>query len=350
MVFDESFVRAARLQEFSAQERLDDHAPAVRNRRFWLRNNTSRQAAALVLLITLAFATAVYMGVRNPTAYSQTRDVEAMRASVVPLAPNGEVPGGSSEKLFAHSPAARLTAGAAGVTLPAAKHTENFSQSQVRAALNTTKEYVVQSALAPNTLSGGSARAVRLLLDPAQSAQFDQSFRRPRADGKHAATGWVVRFDPSAVRLADSPVRVGGTLTVSETSSTALEVVADHTFVYALRPVGSTLASLFVVRRESRLRFDRSDLRDHHLELLENSLQAGPQACSAASADFLRPVLAGQHAKPGGPAGTNPYQAGRPRTTMCGSLAASVQPSLPAADRRGPPRSVDQRGGSGQYR
>ena len=32
VVFDESFVRAARLQEFSAQERIADHAPAVRRR------------------------------------------------------------------------------------------------------------------------------------------------------------------------------------------------------------------------------------------------------------------------------------------------------------------------------
>ena len=65
VVFDESFVRAARLQEFSAQERLSDHAPAVR-RRPPLRRGLSRQALVLVLLIAVAFGTAIYMGVRHP--------------------------------------------------------------------------------------------------------------------------------------------------------------------------------------------------------------------------------------------------------------------------------------------
>lgn len=65
-MFDESFVRAARLQEFSAQERMADHAPAVR-RRPPLRRGLSRQALILVLLIAVAFGTAIYMGVRHPT-------------------------------------------------------------------------------------------------------------------------------------------------------------------------------------------------------------------------------------------------------------------------------------------
>lgn len=65
VVFDESFVRAARLQEFSAQERLADHAPAVR-RRPPLHRGLSRQALILVLLIAVAFGTAIYMGVRHP--------------------------------------------------------------------------------------------------------------------------------------------------------------------------------------------------------------------------------------------------------------------------------------------
>src|SRR3954466_2967517 len=66
VVFDESFVRAARLQEFSAQERLDDHAPAVRNRRPWGRAGGGRQALILIVMIALAFATAIYMGIRHP--------------------------------------------------------------------------------------------------------------------------------------------------------------------------------------------------------------------------------------------------------------------------------------------
>lgn len=64
VVFDESFVRAARLQEYSAEERMADHAPAVRRRP--LHRGLVRQAMILVLLIAVAFGTAVYMGVRHP--------------------------------------------------------------------------------------------------------------------------------------------------------------------------------------------------------------------------------------------------------------------------------------------
>ncbi|CAM5699369.1 putative protein OS=Streptomyces violarus OX=67380 GN=FHS41_003555 PE=4 SV=1 [Streptomyces violarus] len=64
VVFDESFVRAARLG-VSAQERISDHAPAVR-RVAPLRRGLSRQALVLVLLIVFAFGTALYMGVRHP--------------------------------------------------------------------------------------------------------------------------------------------------------------------------------------------------------------------------------------------------------------------------------------------
>lgn len=35
VVFDEDFVRAARLQEFSAEERMGEHARAVRSRSMW---------------------------------------------------------------------------------------------------------------------------------------------------------------------------------------------------------------------------------------------------------------------------------------------------------------------------
>ncbi|MEY7976781.1 hypothetical protein AB8O53_10710, partial [Streptomyces pilosus] len=60
VVFDESFVRAARLREYSARERITDHAPAVRRSPPLRRGGLSRQALVLVLLIAVAFGTAVY--------------------------------------------------------------------------------------------------------------------------------------------------------------------------------------------------------------------------------------------------------------------------------------------------
>ncbi|WP_069811442.1 SCO2583 family membrane protein [Streptomyces sp. TP-A0874] len=333
VVFDESFIRAARLQEFSAQERVEDRTPAVRSRRSWARRGGSRQVMVLAVLITLAFATAVYLGVRGPVQRPVAVVPEPLRATVIPLAPRGAVPGGKPQTLFEHSPAAQFRVGAEGVTLPSAGSTEHFSDSQVLSALDTAKEYIVRSALDPAVLTGKAVRPVRLLLDPAQVDQYDRSMERPVDDGRHPATGWLVRFDPAKVVLADPQVRVEGTLSVSEVAPDQLEVVSDHTFVYALRRVGKTepadRASLFTVRRELRFRLDRGDLRDHHVELRQSHLEAGPMDCSAKMAEYLRPLLAGERAGTTGPAGTDPYTSNAPTTSLCGVLAGRAQPSPP---------------------
>ncbi|MER6124821.1 hypothetical protein ABT173_19675 [Streptomyces sp. NPDC001795] len=330
VVFDESFVRAARLQEYSAQERMADHAPAVR-RRPALQRGLPRQALILVLLIALAFGTAVYMGVRHPYQAPKVQTVEPLRMTVIPLAPQSAVPGSTDpEALYAHSPATQFRVGAEGITLPAARRTAHFSDSEVVAALTTAKDYLVESSLDPAVLTGGAVRPVRILLDPQQLDQFDQSFDHPAADGRHAPTGWLVRFDPSRAQLADRSIRVQGTLQAAETNSDTLEVTADHTLVYALKPTGSDAkakASLFTVRREVTFHFNRDDLRLHQAELVASYLQAGPLACAEDSANHLRPLLAGQTAKAGGPAATDPYATGS-ATALCGSLSTSAQPKM----------------------
>jgi hypothetical protein len=330
VVFDESFVRAARLQEFSAQERIGDHAPAVR-RRPPMRRGLSRQALVLVLLIAVAFGTAIYMGVRQPYEPPAAQPTEPLRMTVIPLAPQAPVPGSTNpENLYAHSPAAQFRIGAEGITMPATRRTAHFSDSQVVAALSTAKDYLVASALAPEVLNGSTVRQARTLLDPQQLDQFDQSFERPTADGRHAPTGWLVRFDSSRAELADSRIRVQGTLQAAEYDASTLEVIADHTFVYALRPADSddkAKSSLFTVRRELHFRFDRDDLRTHQAELVVSYIQAGPLACSEDSTNHLRPLLAGQTAKAGGPAGTDPFARGS-ATALCGSLAQSAQPKV----------------------
>lgn len=342
VVFDESFVRAARLQEFSADERLGEHhSPAVKTRHAWMRLGGSRQAVLLVLLIILAFGTAVYMGVRHPYKTPEQVRAQPLRSSVVPLAPPGEVPGATPQDLFAHSPAADYRIGAAGVNLPPVARTEHFSDGQIVSALTIAKDYIVRSSLDPATLTGGSVRPVRLLLDTGQLDQFDRSMARPDDNGRYAATGWLVRFDPEQTRLADPNVRVNGTLSASELSPDALDITADYTFVYAVRPapgapqnpagaeVGKATpgaASLVTVRREMRFRIARDDLGDRRLEVLQSSLQAGPLACSSQPADALRPLFAGQHAGDDRPAGTDPYARDRANPSLCGELAPSAQP------------------------
>ncbi|MCS0601506.1 hypothetical protein NX794_09735 [Streptomyces sp. LP11] len=331
VVFDESFVRAARLQEFSAEERMADHAPAVR-RRPPLRRGLTRQLLVLAVLIAVAFGTAIYMGVRHPyPSPAARRSVEALRMTVLPLAPTGKVPGAAdAATLFAHSPAAPYDIGAEGVPLPAARATAHFSDSQVVAALTTAKDYIVRSSLYPEVLTGRAVAPARALLDPDQLDQFDQSLDHPAADGRHAPTGWLVRFDPAQLRLADDRIRVRGTLQVTESDAATLEITADHTFVYAVRPAGAAAGaavSLFTVRREVTFRFDRDDLRTHQVQLATSHVQAGPLSCAEDTGAYLHPLLAGRRARAGGPAGTDPYQPGA-APALCGTLAPGAEPKV----------------------
>ncbi|MFJ8856825.1 hypothetical protein ACIRD8_00145 [Streptomyces sp. NPDC102451] len=335
LVFDESFVRAARLQEFSAQERMGDHARAVRSLPGRpTRRHRSRAGIALVVLIALAFATAVYMGFRNPYPTPVGRRAEPLRTTVIPLAPRSPVPGGTAESLLADGPAAEHRTGASGINLPPVRRTQNFSDSQVTIALTTAKDYLVGSSLDPDVLTAGVVRPVGRLLDPDQTAQFDRSMDSPADDGEHSATGWLVRFDPAEVELADTDVRVHGTLSYTEAGADTLEVVSDHTFTYALRPAVSGPhradgASLFTVRRVLHFLLDREDIRLHRLEVRSAYVQAGPQSCSADTTGTLRPLLAGERADTRGPAGTDPYATGVPAATLCGTLAVSSPPQDP---------------------
>ncbi|MEU2059279.1 hypothetical protein [Streptomyces sp. NPDC013455] len=331
VVFDESFVRAARLREYSAEERMADHAPAVR-RRPPLHRGLTRQALILAALIAIAFTTAIYMGLRQPYDSPQARrSVEPLRTTVIPLAPQGKVPGATdAERLYAHSPAARFETGAEGIPLPASRSTAHFSDSQVVTALTTAKDYIVRSSLHPEVLTGRDVHPARALVDPDQLDQFDRSLDHPAADGRHAPTGWMVRFDPARAELADDRIRVSGDLRAAETDSATLEVTADHTFVYALRPTGAASdapASLFTVRRELTFRFDHADLRTRQVQLATSYVQAGPLACAEDATAYLRPLLAGQTARSGGPAGTNPYETDS-ATALCGTLSTSAQPKV----------------------
>ncbi len=349
VVFDEDFVRAARLQEYSAQERMGEHARAVRSRSIWSGGGSSRpgtstpsrgarQGMLLVLLVAVAFAAAVYMGVRNPAAPLPDSRTEALSSTVVPLAPTGPVPGGRPVDLFAKSPAAEYRVGAAGITLPAVRRTHHFTDGQIVTALSIAKDYLVQSSLDPDVLAGTATRPVRVLLDPDQLAQFDRSMTSPSGDGRHAATGWLVRFDQDTAVVADSRVRVNGTLAYVETSPDVLEVTTDHTFVYAVRPAAGSPAaadgaSLFTVRRELRLRFDREDLTARRAELVQAYVMAGPQDCSTEPAEGFRPLLAGAGPTTVGPAASDPYASGHPRRSagLCGVLAPEATATAPVS-------------------
>ncbi|MCX2969895.1 MULTISPECIES: SCO2583 family membrane protein [Streptomyces] len=346
-VFDESFVRRARLQEYSAQERLADHEHPVRPLPASARAGGSslKQGIVLFALVVLAFGAALYMGVTGPYEQPAAQRSQPLRATIVPLVPQGTVPGGTPDALFAAGPAADFGTGAAGVTLPRSTATRDFSDSQVLAALTLGKEYVVASAIDARVVTGEATAPVRNLLVDDQRARFDRSLRAASGADSGAsagpaagpaappATAWLVRLDPEHAALADPGVRVRGTMTVSQQGRDVLKVTTDHVFVYAVRSAdaadaaGETRESaLFTVRRQVRLQIGREDLPRQRLSVEHVVLQAGPLPCSAVSADRLRPVLAGERVAQDEATGIDPY-ADRPSgSPVCGTLAEAAQP------------------------
>ncbi|MFF4651908.1 hypothetical protein [Streptomyces sp. NPDC001380] len=246
VVFDESFVRAARIRELSARERLGfaDRRPSGRGPRSAAL--LPRQAFALMLLIAVAFAAAVYMGVRHPYRQPE-RSRTLLTTTVVPLAPRsapraagGSTTDGPFARFDRRTDGAGFADGMVGLTLPAPTATKRFPEEQVTRALAAVQQFLFASSLDSKVLVEGGTGAVRDLLVPAQRAQFDDSVGNPRDDLHHAATGWMVRFDPAQVTLAVSKVKVTGTMSFRDADDDTLEVLTDHTFVYALQAAPRT--------------------------------------------------------------------------------------------------------------
>lgn len=326
VVFDESFVRAARLRESSAQERLSGTVRAVRVRHPLARAGAHRQAFVLALLIALAFGSAVYMGIRHPYRPAALAPSGPLRVTLVPLVPQGVVPAATADPLFAADSGSRYRVGAAGITLPAVRATAHFTGDQVLEALTVAKEYLVASSLDEAALTGEDLRMVRDLLAPGELDQFNRSLTRPADDGEHAATGWLVRFDPAHITLADPGVRVQGTMKVSDHGA-GLQVATDHTLVYSVRAAGSghRPPSLFTVRRQLRLYFDRDDLIAHQVEVQQASIEAGPLACTSDPSAYFHPLLTGQTAPAG--TGTDPFDRHAPMASTCGLLRTVTAPA-----------------------
>ncbi|SOD64533.1 hypothetical protein SAMN06297387_117100 [Streptomyces zhaozhouensis] len=325
IVFDDSFVSSARLQEYSAEQRLVDHTVAVRDRApeqpLGIVRTVPKQGLALAMIILLAFAAAIYLGANNP--YQSPRSLAAGRpaGSTVALVPDGEVPGDIDvELLYGTGPVREFGVGPGGLELPDPKPTTHFSREQVMTALTLAKEYLTASALNPDVLVGGSRSEVRELLGVEQQDQFDVAM--DGEGGPSWATDWLVRFDQDRVEMADPHVRVDGVFTFTEATDDMLEIAGHHVFVYALRSSESmgAPASLFGVRREVRFQFGKEELRDRNVVLRQVDTLAGPMACEADPADAYAPLLAGETASQRLAGGIDPLTAEQDRPVLCAAL------------------------------
>nr|WP_166682522.1 hypothetical protein [Streptomyces sp. 846.5] len=364
-------MRAARIQELSAQERLSAGSRPIRGR--GLRGGgLSRQALALMLLVAIAFSAAVYLGTKHPYPQAGAGSAAELSMTVVALQPGaGGVPtlapvaSGSATAAATTTTTAAVTAtasagasaaasasastevdprnyalGPAGLILPNAGATDHFSKNQVAQALILAQNYVEVSSLDTGVLFGGRTDLVRDLLASGQRSQFDQSISSPADDGKHEATGWLVRFDATKVKAAaGQETRVQGSFTVPKEVDGALQLTGDHTFVYALTPVSADGTQqptvLFTVRRQVVYRFTAADLAANRVELTTSATEAGPMACDAASAArYFTPVLptttatAAASTKAGPVASTaptqavvDPYDQSRSVWSLCGVMS-----------------------------
>ncbi|MCX5212957.1 hypothetical protein OG689_27415 [Kitasatospora sp. NBC_00240] len=328
VVFDESFVRAARIQELSARERLSGgFGRATRPRiGFGGLGTVPRQAVALLLLIVVAFAAAVYFGISSPGRPGAEPAGSQLTVSLVALGPTSPVqPVADPAAPFAGLPAGYKD-GSIGLGVPAGAATAHYTRVEVTRALDTAQRYLVASALAPRTLVQGVTTDVRGFVTTGEQVQFDQSVSTPRDDQHHAATGWMVRFDPSKIALAADTVKVAGTVRIDEADDGALQITTDHTFVYAVRAADGPATgpvTLLSVRRELRMEFDRGDIAVAQLRLVDAVAQIGPAACGTPQTTFLQPILAtpGGTAPPAPPA-VDPADRAAPAWQQCGVLAA----------------------------
>ncbi|MBV6703255.1 hypothetical protein [Kitasatospora aureofaciens] len=329
VVFDESFVRAARIQELSARERLSgSFGRATRPRvRLGPLGTVPRQALALLLLILLAFAAAVYFGVSSPKGTTARPEGSQLTVSLVSLSPASVVrPVADPANPFAALPVG-YSDGAIGLGTPAGAATEHFSRVEVTKALDTVQRYLVASSLAPATLVQGATADVRAFVTPGEQAQFDAGVAQPVDDRHHAVTGWMVRFDPAQVALASDTVKVAGAMRIDEADSGTLQITTDHTFVYALKPAGAPSGApvtLETVRRQLTFEFDRIDLGSAQLRLVDSVIQAGPEPCTTSMAGFLQPVLATPQGAPvPAPPAVDPGNHAHPAWQVCGVLTGS---------------------------
>ncbi|WP_327676848.1 SCO2583 family membrane protein [Kitasatospora sp. NBC_00458] len=338
VVFDESFVRAARIQELSARERLAGaYGRATRPKvRLGPLGTVPRQALALLLVILLAFAAAVYFGVSSPTRPTARPEGSQLTVSLVALSPASAVRAvADPASPFAGLPPG-YSDGAIGLGTPAGSATGHFSRVEVTKALDTVQRYLVASSLAPATLVQGATSDVRAFVTPGEQAQFDASVAQPTDDRHHALTGWLVRFDPAQVALAADTVKVAGAMRIDEADTGTLQITTDHTFVYALKAAGAPSGApvtLETVRRQLTFEFDRTDLASARLRLVDSVLQAGPAPCDGSLAGFVQPVLAGADgaspaagsaaSPPTAPPAVDPGNHARPAWQVCGVLAGS---------------------------
>jgi hypothetical protein len=191
---------------------------------------------------------------------------------------------------FAGTPAHTYPEGAAGITLPPARATGDFTAKQVADALASVKRALVASHLDEATLVEGNAEAFIALLAIDSRADIHAEF----VDG--TASGYSARIAPGA-RLTEHQPRVSGRMTYSATTDPdgirIIQVTTNFVWVYSFVPADITDPGLVIMHDEIVWEVPHPDdvrLRSAGLWLTEWEGYVSNMDCTAADQGYLAPA------------------------------------------------------------
>lgn len=280
-----------------------------------------------------ALATLVVAGVAavvlNPSAALSL--IHGGRSGSPDVSPSGGV--ASFAHPFAGVPAEQWAGGAGAIAPPAPRPVGAMSGAQVAAALQSVKDYLVETNLDPRVLRGGVPRPAIDEIDPLQNGareKLEAAFRSP--GGANNPLDVATRYNPAELKPVGGVVKVRGQMTFRADVDRSVLVSADYTFVYAFTKAdGSTDQVVRVImRRAVDMRVSDPALvkvTAGKLWLVKNDADFGNAGCDVHDG-YVHPQFGF-----GGPSGgaatgsaVDPYDRSRPLdpgTGGCGRLTRS---------------------------
>ena len=244
-----------RLREPSAAERAAAaaarSAAAKKNQRDTprpKRNFKLLKAWVIVIVVLAAGAGITWLRLSSSTSTSAANDTQPVRNGPVPKASPSRLTVGTVPQLgppanpFAGTPAVNYANGAAGIVIPAARPTGDYTATQVKAAYAATRRLLIAADLDGQTLRGGAPDAFANLLPSRQRSEFVDGLDKIGLDkqGYELSTrAWIASFAPGSTRFIGTTIKVHGVMsarTAIADGTPVLRVDVNYIFVYPVEP------------------------------------------------------------------------------------------------------------------
>ena len=225
----------------------------------------SRRGRALSLVITLV----VIAGLAGGTVVvTRLRGLKAPRPDNV-VVTNGATPSRSPSPSpytpptptlaapFLGTPAQSYADGSAGIVVPPAHASGDYSTAEVAAAYHKTRKMLVAAYLNVPTLDGGAPDALAGLLVSRERTEFVSGPDKIGLDAHGYAKstrGWVISFPPGTTQLVGNVIKVQGTMharaTKDSDGTAVLQVRTNYLFVYAVEEPGVPTSLMRIVAHQ----------------------------------------------------------------------------------------------------